>query len=412
MNRLLVWASTLYNMDTSITPEKYAELERRILEAINRDAAELTEISLTIHANPELQYEERQAAALLTGKLAGRGFEVQRAAADIETAFVGFSGDNEGPTIAIVAEYDALRGLGHACGHNLIGTAALGAAWALNEVIGELPGRIRMIGTPAEEGGGGKVLMVNRGVFKGVDAAMMFHPLDETALGSPTLASNRIKLEFFGKASHAAAAPEAGINALDAVIQTYNAVNALRQHLRSDVRIHGVITNGGQAANIVPEYASAEFSVRAADRPYSDETLAKFIRCAEAAAMATGATLKYDVREASRYDNMLNNPAMMRAFGGKLEALGVPYAQKPSGGFGSTDMGNVSLVVPSIHPYLKIAPAGVQCHTNGFREAAASPEGQAAMLNAARAMALTALDLLARPELLAEAKRAFAEGRS
>ena len=391
-----------------ITPEKYAELERRILDAISRDADELIQVSLTIHANPELQYEERKAAALLTGKLAARGFEVERGVAGIETAFVGHAGDNDGPTVAIVAEYDALRGLGHACGHNLIGTAALGAAWALNDVIGELPGRIRMIGTPAEEGGGGKVLMVNRGVFKGIDAAMMFHPLDENALGSPTLASSRIKLEFHGKASHAAASPEAGINALDAVIQTYNAVNALRQHLRSDVRIHGVITNGGQAANIVPEYASAEFSVRAADRPYADETLAKFIRCAEAAAMATGARLVYEVREASRYDNLRSNPSMMRTFGERLAGLGIVARNEPSGGFGSTDMGNVSQVVPSIHPYLKIAEAGIQCHTNGFREAAASPEGQTAMLNAARAMALTALDLLARPELLAEVKREFA----
>lgn len=390
-----------------ITPEKYAELERRILAAIDRDAAELIDVSLTIHANPELQYEERKAAALLTSKLEARGFEVQRAAAGIETAFVGFAGDNEGPTIALVGEYDALRGLGHACGHNLIGTAALGAAWALNDIIAELPGRIRVIGTPAEEGGGGKVLMVNRGVFKGVDAAMMFHPFDQTALGSQTLASSRVKLEFFGKASHAAAAPEAGINALDAVIQTYNAVNALRQHLRSDVRIHGVITNGGQAANIVPEHASAEFSVRAADRPYADETLAKFLRCAEAAALATGATLKYDVREASRYDNMANNSAMMKLFASKLDKLGVPWVEQPAGGFGSTDMGNVSQVVPAIHSYLKIAAPGVQCHTNAFREAAASPEAQATMLDAARAMALTTLDLLVYPERLADAKRSF-----
>jgi len=392
-----------------ISAEKYAELERRVLAAIDRDAAELTEISLTIHANPELQFVERKAAALLTSKLEARGFEVQRGVAELETAFVGYAGDNDGPTIGIVAEYDALRGLGHACGHNLIGTAALGAAWAINEVIAELPGRVRMIGTPAEEGGGGKVLMVNRGVFKGVDAAMMFHPLDTNLLSTPFLASNRIKLEFFGRASHAAASPELGINALDAVIQTYNAVNALRQHLRSDVRIHGVITNGGQAANIVPEYASAEFSVRAADRPYSNETLAKFIRCAEAAAMATGATLKYTVEEASRYDDLDSNPIMQRLFGEKLTRLGIDYLDKPNGqGSGSTDMGNVSQVVPSIHPFLKIAETGVACHTNGFREAAASPEGQTAMLNAARAMALTTLDLLAKPDLLRETKAAFA----
>jgi amidohydrolase len=392
-----------------LSDEDLGALERALIAAIDADADELRAVSAEIHANPELQYEEHKAAALLTRKLEARGFEVQRNAAGIATAFTSETGDNDGPTIAILAEYDALRGLGHACGHNLIGTAALGAARALATIADRLPGRVRCIGTPAEEGGGGKVLMVNRGIFDGVDAAMMFHPLDQNVLGSPSLAATTVDIEFHGKASHAAAAPEAGINALDAVIQTYNGVNALRQHLRSDVRIHGVITHGGEAPNIVPAFASARFRVRAADRAYADHAMQRFLACAEGAAKATGARLSHKLIESSAYDNMINNRAMQRVFGEKLGALGFVFEEKPAGGgLGSTDMGNVSQVVPSIHPYLSIADSGTECHTIEFREAAISARGQRAMLDAAKGMALTALNLLARPALLAEVKAEFA----
>lgn len=394
-----------------LTEEQITTLERTVLQAIDRDADELTRISRQIHQNPEIAYQEHKSAALLRAALQRRGYEVESSAADIETAFVATAGAGHAPTIAIVAEYDALPGLGHACGHNLIATAALGAGWALREVIAQLQGRVRVIGTPAEEGGGGKVLMTQRGVFDDVDAAMMFHPLDQTVVHAESLASTRVEVHMHGKASHSAAAPEEGVNALDAIIQLYNNVNALRQHLRDDVRIHGIITNGGKAANIVPDYASAAFSVRAKDRAYADETLAKFRRCAEAAAMAMGARLDFVVHEQSRYDNMLGNRVMEDMFGEKLDRIGVPYAYAVSGGIGSTDMGNVSQVVPSIHPYLKIAPLGVAPHTNGFREAAFSDDGQRAMVNAAKAMALTAIDLLARPEKLEAVKAAHARAK-
>jgi amidohydrolase len=397
-------------MSPIFTPTQIAELEKDILAQIDRDSAELISISRDIHRNPEIAYQERHAAELLTSKLAKRGFEVERSAADIETAFIattGVAGAGR-PTIAILAEYDALRGLGHACGHNLIGTAALAAGWALKAVSDRLPARIQVVGTPAEEGGGGKVLMTNRGVFDEVSAAMMFHPLDRNAVHSESLASTRVEVEMFGKPAHAAAAPHEGINALDAIIALYNNINALRQHLRSDTRIHGIITNGGQAPNIVPEYASAAFSVRAADRPYADHALAVFKRCAEAAALAHGARLQLKVHEASRYDNMIGNPTMEQIFSQKLSKLGIAHDQKVEGGLGSTDMGNVSQKVPSIHPFLAIAPHGIAPHTNEFREAAFSDEGQTAMLNAARAMALTALELIVNPEALATAKREFA----
>jgi amidohydrolase len=371
----------------------------------------LIEVSRTIHADPETAYNEHRAAALLSDRLEKHGFAVQRKAAEVDTAFVAtIENQVQGPNIAILAEYDALPAIGHACGHNLIATAALGAGFALKEVADKLPGRISVFGTPAEEGGGGKVVMVGRGVFKGVDAAMMFHPSTYNMVGRGSLASTRVNVRFRGRASHAAAAPDKGINALDAIIQTFNNANALRQQLRDDARVMGIITNGGQAANIIPDFASGHFSIRANDRKYADEVLAKFRRCAEAAALATGATLEFEPIEPSRYDNMVTNSIIGNIFAEKLEKLGLEV-KEPSGdeGMGSTDMGNVSQVVPSIHPYLAIAPAGVNGHSIEFRDAAGSDWGQQAMLNAARAMALTTLDLLTRPQLLVQAKQEFAD---
>ncbi len=390
-----------------ISPAQVKKIESRILEVIERDRAQIIAISRDIHAHPEIGYKEVRTSGLLTDKLQQRGFEVDRATADIETAFVGAAGKNEGPTIAFIAEMDALPGLGHACGHNLIGCAALAAGLALKEVIDELPARVQVIGTPAEEGGGGKVLMTNRGVFDKVDAAMMFHPLDRSGIHAESLAASTCEVHMYGKAAHAAANPEDGINALDAIIQTFNNVNALRQHLRSDTRIHGIIMSGGQAPNITPDYASAKFRVRAADRKYADEALEKFKRCAEAAALAQGARCELKVIEASRYDNMISNNEMENIFAARLTQLGVPFEDSKGGGLGSTDMGNVSQVVPSIHPYVKIGARGIAPHTNEFREAAGSDEGMNAMIIAAKAMALTALDLIAHPDKLAAARAEF-----
>lgn len=398
----------------TLNQAEYETLQQTILETIDRNSEQLIEISRTIHRDPEIAYKEHHASALLADKLEEYGFQVERKTADIETAFVAKTGQAENlPNIAICAEYDALPNIGHACGHNLIATSALGAGLALQQVIGKLPGRVSVYGTPAEEGGGGKVLLVNRGAFAGVDAALMFHPSTQNMSNRGSLASTRVNVVFRGRASHAAAAPDRGINALDAVIQTFNNANALRQHLRDDARVMGIITNGGSAANIVPDYASAHFSIRAVDREYADEVLAKFRRCAEAGALATGATLEFTVLESSRYDNVIPNPTMAKIFAQKLELLGLEVSRTTgSERMGSTDMGNVSQVVPAIHAYLSIAPEGVSGHSIEFREAAYSDQGQRGMLNAAKAMALTTLDLLARPELLAQAKREFQEQTS
>ena len=390
-----------------LTDAEYAGLVGEIVAAVDADHAEMVALSRDIHAHPEIMFEERYAAAALTAALAERGFEVQRAAGGLETAFVSLSGPNAGPTIAFIAEYDALPGIGHACGHNLIATSALAAGFALNRVIDRLPGQIAVIGTPAEEGGGGKVKMRDAGVFAGIDAVMMTHMAMETVTRPVFLAVASIEIAYHGKASHAAAAPEAGINALDAIIQFFNGMNALRQHVRADARMHGIILNGGQAANIVPEYASARFIVRARDTVYVRELARKARACAEAAALATGARLEFTTAEP--LEHVASNGVMADLYREKLRGLGWSSTEIQQDGPASTDMGALSHAVPAIHPLLQIADFPVAWHTPEFREAAWSDRGQEGMRVAAKAMALTALDLLVKPGLLDAVKAEFAQ---
>jgi amidohydrolase len=386
------------------------KLKQRAIAEVDVRRGELIRIADTIHANPELGFEEYEAAALLSGTLEKNGFAVERGVAGMETAFVAtLRGQNGGPTVAFLAEYDALAGLGHACGHNIIGTAAVGAGLAMKTVFPELAGTIHVIGTPAEEGGGGKAIMVDAGVFTGIDVAMMVHPSSRNLLGRLALTAYPINIEFFGKPAHAAGAPDKGINALDAVIQTYNSINALRQHLRDDVRIHGVITHGGDAPNIVPEYAEAQFIARAADTSYAAEVLEKVRACAEGAALATGARLEFKQR-GPRYDARMPNPKLMSLFKKNMEALGLDVELATGNErMGSSDIGNVSQVIPAIHPYIAIAPEDIAGHTNEFRKASASPAGHEGLVNGAKAMAMTAVDLLAVPANVSEAREAFEE---
>lgn len=385
------------------------ESKEKAIRAIDDLSAELIQISSTLHANPETAFKEFRSAALLCDTLDGYGFAVERGVGGLETAFrAEAQGNGSGPAIAILAEYDALPDMGHACGHNIIATSAIGAAIAVKQVLGELPGRVVVIGTPAEEGGGGKVILLERGVFQDIDAAMMVHPASRTMVLRGSLASTRLRIEFSGKASHAAAAPEDGINALDAVILTFTNVNALRLHLKSDARVHGIITNGGSAANIIPDYAAATFSVRAASQKYALEVLERVIQCAQAAGMATGATLKHSTRPG--YAQMIPNQTMARAFADNWRAIQVEvHAPRPNERMGSTDMGNVSQALPGIHPYIAIAPNGTAGHTIEFREAAISDAGHAGLLNAAKGMAMTTIDLLSDPALLEQAKIEFGD---
>ncbi len=382
-------------------------LKVRAQAYIDEVADRLIQISQTLHANPEVAFEEHESMALLATTAEEHEFVVERGVADLETAFVATSqGTQPGPTVAFVAEYDALPGLGHACGHNIIGTAALGAGLALQALRTEIPGTIKIIGTPAEERGGGKVIMVERGIFDDVDAAMMVHPGTKAMTTRGTLASNKLRFEFFGKSAHAAASPDLGINALDACIHTFVNINALRQHVKPDVRIHGIITHGGDAPNIVPAYAAAEFSVRAATSERSFAVAKKVARCAEAGALAAGAQVK--VHYTTHYANRIANPTMARLFEANITPLG-EKVKKPAIGerMGSSDMGNVSQMVPAIHPYITIVDPGTGGHTPAFAAAAASERGNQALLRSAKAMAMTAIDLMTQPDLMAQARREF-----
>lgn len=392
-----------------MTPLQAAAVER--IEA-ERDA--LIELSLAIHSDPEIAYQEHRASKRLADFLSARGFSVERPFGGLDTAYRGVArAERAGPTVAILAEYDALPDIGHACGHNLIamiGTAAaIGAAAALPGA----PGTIEAIGTPAEEGGGGKVALAGVGAFAKVDAALMVHPSSRTLAARSSLASNRVEVEFFGQASHAAAQPDRGINALDGLIQMFNAINAMRQQLRPDARVHGIITSGGSAANIIPEYAAGRFSVRARDRQYQQEVLRRFVACAEGAAAATGTRVTVKVDEHAGYENMVPSSPLSDRWAQHLADLGIQCARNVEDErMGSTDMGNISQLVPSIHPYIAIAPEGTTSHSTVFRDAAATPQALANAIAAAKALALVAVDLLTDPALLAAAKGEFEQRRA
>ena len=383
-------------------------LKTAIVGAIDRLGDDLEKLSRQIHDNPELCYEEVKAAAWLTDFLAGQGFKVERALAGIETAFRATIETGEGPTVAILCEYDALPAIGHACGHNAIATAGAGAGAGLAAVRDKLPkGRIHVIGTPAEEGGGGKVKLIQAGVFTDVDAAMMVHGFDQWVGHMDLLGIVRVGFEFTGKAAHASADPWEGVNALDGAVQTYNNVSMLRQQVRPDARIHGIITHGGAAPNIIPEFAAAIFYVRSLNLDYMWELQKRVIACAEGAARSTGCTLKTIDHKDTVYETMKRNQTLLGAFRANLTALGVTEAPPLVDRLGSSDVGNLSQVLPTIQPLMKIAPDGTSIHSRAFEAAAVSPLAREGTLTAAKAMAMTTLDLLAEPALLRRAQDEF-----
>ncbi len=389
------------------------QLKQRVRAEVDAQRDELIRISDTIHANPEIAFEEVKSAALLSDTLEENGFTVERGVAGLETAFVGtLHGREGGPTMAFLAEYDALPSLGHACGHNIIGASAVGAGLAMKAVLPELAGTIQVVGAPAEEGGGGKITLVKAGLFAQVDAAMMIHPSRRNLTRRQSLTSYKISVEFFGQPAHAAASPDKGVNALDAIILTFNGINALRQHLRDDARIHGIIIDGGQAVNIVPEYTAAKFSVRALNTRYAAEIVEKVRACAKAGASATGARMEFK-EYTHHYDSMLPNPKLADLVDANMAALGIKVELPlPNERMGSSDMGNVSQVVPALHPYLAIGPKDLAGHTVAFREASCSPSGHVGLINAAKSMAMTAVDLLVEPANLIQAKEAFQEQKA
>ena len=369
---------------------------------------ELTELSLNIHSNPEMGFEEEKASSWLCGYLKKHGFSVERGICDLPTAFRAVYGSGK-PAIAFLAEYDALPHLGHACGHNLISGIAVGAAVAARAAIDAYGGSIIVIGTPAEEFHGGKVLMAQRGAFKDMDMAMMVHPSTSDTATTKALACASLDVEYFGKEAHSAAHPEEGVNALETMILAFNAINSLRQHIKDESRIHGIITDGGQVVNVVPAHSAASFLVRSREETYMEELKVKVLKCFKGAAIASGARLEYKWGDV-QYSPMKNNITMAKLYTDNMKLVGRDVMLfRPEQSFGSTDMGNVSQIVPGIHTSVAVAPKGTSIHSPDFCLAAASESGMQGMIDAAKALAMTAADLLADPQLAAEVKKEFSQ---
>jgi amidohydrolase len=385
-------------------------LKKDVERIVDSRRDELLALSHAIHQEPELALEEFKAAKRLSDAVESHDLAVQRESFGLKTAYVSEFGKAGGPTIAILSEYDALPGVGHACGHNIIATTGLGAALALSKLGAKLPGRVRYLGTPAEERFGGKEIIAEEGAFDGCDAAMMIHPSNLNLATMPCIAISEVEVTYIGRAAHAAAMPYRGLNALDAVVTAYQSIAQLRQHIKQSERLHGIITEGGLAANIVPERAACRFYVRAADIHELAELKVRVHRCFEGAALSTGtkAEIKWGNTD---YLDMKTNWPMADRFMHHARGLGrdfFPVKEIPAGFAGSTDMGNVSHRVPSIHPMLAVAPAGVIIHNAEFATWAASPKGDDAVIDGAKALALTALELMSDRVLLDTAKNDFA----
>jgi len=385
------------------------QLRRDVVGAVDAMRDELLGLSHLIHGEPELALEEFKAAKNLTDAVERHGIDVRREAFGLPTAYAAEFGKAGGPTIAILSEFDALPGIGHACGHNIIATAGLGAALALSKLNGRLPGRVRYLGTPAEERFGGKELMAREGAFERVDASMMIHPATHNLVTMPCLAVTDVEATYFGRTAHASASPHLGLNALDAVVSAYQAIAQLRQHILANEKIHGIITDGGQAPNIVPERAACRFMVRSPNAEGLGALKRRVQACFDAGALASGCRLEVRWGETEYLDLKTNWP-MANAF--ERNAIGIgreffPMQDLPAGFAASTDMGNVSHRVPSIHPILAVAPPGVPVHNPEFTRWAASAQGDEAVIDGAKALALTALDLMSDPAMMDAVRRDF-----
>lgn len=391
-----------------MSPDALGALKTAVAEHVDARAAVLEGLSLKIHGTPELAFAEREAAMAQVAALRAEGVAVTAPAGGLETAFVAEAGTGA-TLVAILGEYDALPGVGHGCGHNLIGAGAIGAFLALRAVLPAGAGRVRLLGCPAEELGNGKVLLMGAGLFKDVAAALMFHPGDRDILDPLMLALVTLDVTFRGRAAHAAAEPHAGINALDALMLAWSSVSALRQLMRSDARIHGVITEGGLAPNVIPDRTTARFVIRAADNRYLEELRLRVLACFEGAALATGCTLEYAFGETSEL--VRTNRPLAAAFAANTLRLGRTMKPRRGGETrGSTDLGNVSTLIPSIHPYLAIADEPLPGHSHAFTAASATARAHTTMRLAAKALAMTALDLLTDPALRRDVHKAFDGG--
>jgi amidohydrolase len=367
-----------------------ADVKEAARERVEQARDELVALSHRIHANPELGFEEERACAWLCELLEGGGLEVERGVGDLPTAFAARAGS--GPLhVVVCAEYDALPAVGHACGHNVIAAMAAGAGLALAGVADDAGLRVTVLGTPAEEGGGGKILLLERGAFEGAHAAMMVHPSPYEQAEMPIIAVDHLRIAYVGKDAHASAYPFLGVNAADALVVAQTAIGLLRQQLRPSARVHGIVTKGGDAANIIPARTEGRWMVRAETLDQLGEVRDKVVRCFEAGALATGSTLEL-AEDERPYSEMRHDHDLSALYQRNAEALGRGFADRSDRGAGSTDMGNISLALPSIHPTIGIDALPAVNHQPEFTAKCATPAADQAVFDGAVAMAWTAID--------------------
>ncbi len=385
------------------------DLKARVIAEVDAHRQELIDLSLRIHSHPETAFQERQASSWLCAYLEKQGFQVERGYCGLETAFRASAGADR-PLVAFLAEYDALPGLGHACGHNVIAASSVGAGLAAKAVLDSTGGGVAVIGTPAEEAVGGKGLMAEKGAFADLDAAMLAHPGSRDMAVSRLLAVAGLSVEYFGREAHAASRPDQGLNALDALVAAYNAISALRQHIRDSARVHGIITDGGQAPNVVPAHSAGTFLVRAEDDAYLEELKERVMACFEAGARATGCRLEHRWAPV-QYAAMRSNGPLAESYRKNMAVVGRTIPENaPARPSGSSDIGNVSRLLPAIHPTIAIAPPEIGIHSAGFAVCAASEDAHRGLVDAAKALAMTAVDVLTDAELRDRMQEAFLSG--
>lgn len=386
-------------------------MEKKIIDFLDSNRDIFIDLSQKIHQNPEIGNEEYFAADLLTKFLEEKGFDVERNIAGHETGFIARkqSKNGEYPKIAFLAEYDALPNLGHACGHNIIGAISVAGAVGLGELLDNVSGEVIVYGCPSEEGGengSSKGSFVRENLFESVDVAMIIHPGSEHSITTKSLAVNPLDFEFFGQSSHAAGSPENGKNALDALLHFFNGIATLRQHVKSDVKIHGIITHGGDAPNIIPDYTKARFYIRSSTKEGCDEVTEKVEAIARGAALMTECTTKISSFQ-NRVDNLIPTRYFDELYVETMKKLGVEVSVDSKKGMGSTDVGNVSHIIPTIHPNIKICDSSISGHTHEFAKAAASKEGDEAVILGGKVLALLGLDLIINKEKLENIKGNF-----
>ena len=394
-----------------MTSQQVDQIKQNVCRDIDSRAKDLVSISHQIHEKPETNFEEHFAHKILTDYIADSKVNVTRGAFDLETAFDVRVSGGDGPTVAVLCEYDALPGIGHACGHNIIATAGLGAGLALSAVAEQCGANLVLMGTPAEEGGGGKIEMARKGAFRGIDAAMMIHPADADLARMNAIAVQNLFVKFHGLAAHAAISPHKGKNALDAAVLGYMNIAALRQHILPTERVHGIFTNSGEKPNIVPRETEMDWYVRSPTIETLQPLKQRVAQCLDAGAMAAGCTVSFDWKK-NTFADLVDNVPLLESYIRNAEQFGRKMTTDflPGTGGGSTDMGNISYLVPSIHPMLQVAPSGVSLHSAAFADHTKGEEANRAIVEGAKIMAMTAIDMWLSTALQTRVKAAFGDG--